>query len=119
MPLVTSSGNVGQFQVSGAVFCDKILAILEGIAQQHVEVHSGALCIFGHDLDKPAGLRIHGGHPHHFRIIFAKTLGTLNAVRLFALQIHLKDVLLGDNLAERKNFIAENGAKYLELADIS
>ena len=29
------------------------------------------------------------------------------------------DVLLGDSLSERKNFIAENGAKYLELADIS
>ena len=29
------------------------------------------------------------------------------------------DILLGDNLNERKNFIAENGAKYLELADIS
>ena len=29
------------------------------------------------------------------------------------------DILLGDNLAERKNFIAENGARYLELADIS
>ena len=29
------------------------------------------------------------------------------------------DILLGDALAERKNFIAENGAKYLELADIS
>ena len=29
------------------------------------------------------------------------------------------DVLLGDALNERKNFIAENGAKYLELADIS
>jgi DNA gyrase subunit B len=29
------------------------------------------------------------------------------------------DVLLGDSLNERKSFIAENGAKYLELADIS
>ena len=29
------------------------------------------------------------------------------------------DVLLGDELAQRKSFIAENGAKYLELADIS
>ena len=29
------------------------------------------------------------------------------------------DILLGDNLAERKSFIAENGARYLELADIS
>lgn len=29
------------------------------------------------------------------------------------------DVLLGDNLIGRKSFIAENGSKYLELADIS
>ena len=29
------------------------------------------------------------------------------------------DILLGDSLAERKTFIAENGARYLELADIS
>ena len=32
---------------------------------------------------------------------------------------HYFDVLLGDNLSERKNFISENGSKYLELADIS
>ena len=32
---------------------------------------------------------------------------------------HYFDILLGDSLAERKNFIAENGAKYLEMADIS
>ena len=32
---------------------------------------------------------------------------------------HYFDFLLGDGLQERKNFIAENGAKYLELADIS
>ena len=29
------------------------------------------------------------------------------------------DVLLGDNLSGRKDFIAEHGARYLELADIS
>ena len=29
------------------------------------------------------------------------------------------DVLLGDNLSGRKDFISENGAKYLDLADIS
>ncbi len=29
------------------------------------------------------------------------------------------DVLLAHELAQRKTFIAENGAKYLELADIS
>ncbi|MBE6958283.1 MAG: DNA topoisomerase [Ruminococcaceae bacterium] len=29
------------------------------------------------------------------------------------------DILLGDALQERKNFIAENGARYLDLADIS
>ena len=32
---------------------------------------------------------------------------------------HYFDILLGDNLAARKNFIAENGARYLELADLS
>ena len=32
---------------------------------------------------------------------------------------HYFDMLLGDELQERKNFIAENGAKYLEMADIS
>ena len=29
------------------------------------------------------------------------------------------DLLLGDNLAGRKEFIAENGYQYLELADLS
>ena len=29
------------------------------------------------------------------------------------------DLLLGDNLAGRKEFIAENGYQYLDLADIS
>ena len=32
---------------------------------------------------------------------------------------HYFDVLLGEALNERKNFIAENGAKYLEMADLS
>ena len=32
---------------------------------------------------------------------------------------HYFDVLLGDALNDRKNFISENGAKYLDLADIS
>ncbi len=32
---------------------------------------------------------------------------------------HYFDILLGDNLPQRKLFIAENGAKYLDLADIS
>ena len=29
------------------------------------------------------------------------------------------DLLLGDNLAGRKDYIAENGSQYLDLADIS
>jgi len=32
---------------------------------------------------------------------------------------HYFDVLLGDALTERKNFISENGPRYLEMADIS
>ena len=31
----------------------------------------------------------------------------------------LFDLLLGDNLAGRKNYISENGNDYLDLADIS
>lgn len=33
--------------------------------------------------------------------------------------VEMFDLLLGDNLAGRKEFIAENGGRYLELADIS
>jgi DNA gyrase subunit B len=29
------------------------------------------------------------------------------------------DMLLGDNLANRKNFIAEEGYKYIDLTDVS
>ncbi|MBR3439200.1 MAG: hypothetical protein IKH13_06835, partial [Clostridia bacterium] len=29
------------------------------------------------------------------------------------------DLLLGDNLADRKDFIAQNGYKYIELTDVS
>ena len=36
-----------------------------------------------------------------------------------ALTVQNFDMLLGDNLAARKEFIAENGWKYLEDADIS
>ncbi|MBQ2690698.1 MAG: DNA topoisomerase [Clostridia bacterium] len=36
-----------------------------------------------------------------------------------ALTAQMFDVLLGDNLSGRKDFIAEHGAKYLEMADIS
>jgi DNA gyrase subunit B len=32
---------------------------------------------------------------------------------------HYFDVLLGDALNERKSFIAENGSRYLDLADLS
>jgi DNA gyrase subunit B len=36
-----------------------------------------------------------------------------------ALTAEVFDMLLGDNLAARKTFIAEYGFEYLELADIS
>ena len=35
------------------------------------------------------------------------------------LEKYMKVLLLGDNLAGRKTHIAENGYKYLELADLS
>lgn len=36
-----------------------------------------------------------------------------------AVTSNMFDLLLGDNLSGRKEYIAENGADYLEMADIS
>jgi len=54
-------------------------------------------------------------------------LTTMNPATRRLIQIHpdeaaatadMFDVLLGDNLAGRKDFIAENGARYVEMADV-
>ena len=62
------------------------LAALQIIAQQQIENLHRALHILGHDLDEAARFRVHGRHPHHFRVVFAKTLRAVDR-ELFALQL--------------------------------
>lgn len=51
-------------------------------------------------------------NPKTRRLIKVDSSGVKETARVF-------DLLLGDNLQGRKNYIAENGYKYLEMADIS
>ena len=59
-----------------------VLAALEVVAQEEVEDLCGALHVLGHDLDEPTGLRVHGGEPHHVRLVLAQALGALDGVLL-------------------------------------
>ena len=61
------------------------LAPLEVIPQQQVKDLGGALHVLRHHLDEPAGLRVHGGQPHHIGLVLAQALGALH-IALFSLQ---------------------------------
>ena len=52
------------------------------IPQQKVEYLRRALHILRHDPDEPPGLRVHGGEPHHVRVVFTKALGAGRLVLL-------------------------------------
>ena len=54
------------------------------VAQQQIEhgLHLGNL--FGLHLNQAARLGIHGGEPHHVRIVFTKTLGAVDGALLVA-----------------------------------
>ena len=62
-----------------------VLPALEVVPQQEVEHLCRALHVLRHDPDEPPSLRIHGGEPHHVRVVFAQALGPVDLV-LFALQ---------------------------------
>ena len=63
-----------------------LLAALQIIAQQQIEDLHRALHVLGHDLDESARGGVHGRHPHHLRVVFAKTLGAVDG-ELLALQL--------------------------------
>ncbi|CDC68065.1 uncharacterized protein BN503_01068 [Oscillibacter sp. CAG:155] len=63
-----------------------VLAALEVVAQKQIEDLRRALHILGHHPDQAAGLGVHGGQPHHIRLVFAKALGAVDLV-LLALQL--------------------------------
>lgn len=51
-------------------------------------------------------------HPSTRRLIRVTPENAERTARMF-------DVLLGDNITDRKEYIADNGAEYMEMVDIS
>ena len=66
------------------MLCDVLLASGEVIAQQQVEHAGGLLHIGGQHLDEAAALRVHGGQPHHLRVVLTQTFRALDGVFLLA-----------------------------------
>ena len=174
---VYSLRNVGHVEIFIPELGDMIFSALEIVAQQQVEHLRHALRVLGHYLDETAALRVHGGHPHHLRVVFAESplyeitaggktwfaysekekadiLGQISSkkpliqrskglgendpemmwmttmnpetrrlIRVMpteaAATAQVFDLLLGENAQGRKEHIAVNGYKYLDLADIS
>ena len=71
-------------QVFLAVLGDMALAACLVVAQQKVEhgLHLGD--VLGLHLDQAARLGVHGGEPHHVRIVLTKTLGAVDRALLVA-----------------------------------
>ena len=69
-----------------------VLPPLQIVAQQEVKDLGGAFHILGHHPDETAGLGVHGGQPHHVRLVLAQALGAVDLVFL-PLQF-LDDVVL-------------------------
>ena len=75
---------------------DMLFSSLEVVSLEKIEHPCGGLLVLGHDPDEAAGLRIHGGEPHHLRVVLTKALGALQ-LHLLALQLleDLRFLLLG------------------------
>ena len=65
-----------------AVVCDVIFSPLQIVSLKQVEHLGHALGVLGHDLNGPAGLGVHGGKPHHIRLVFAQSLGPVSYTHL-------------------------------------
>ena len=87
------------------------LAAFEVVAQEQVEDLRHAVDVLGHDPDEAAGLGVHGGQPHHVRVVLTKALGAgdgdlrvLQAgqdLRLLLLGVGEPGLALGVDLVER------------------
>ena len=91
---------------------DVLLAASQVVTQQQVE-HAGR---FFHIrrlyLDQAAALRVHGGQPHHLRVVLAQTFGALDRVffvtdllqegGLLRLGVGKVGVVLGVDLVQRR-----------------
>ena len=81
-----TSRHVQLVEVFVAVFGDVFFSSLQIIAQQQIKDLHRAFHILWHDLDEPARSGVHGRHPHHLGIVFAKALGSVDG-KLLALQL--------------------------------
>ena len=63
-----------------------VLASLQIVTQEEIKDLRRAGGVLRHHPDQPPGLRIHGGQPHHIRLVLAKALGAVDLV-LLALQL--------------------------------
>ena len=88
--MAAGSRNIRQVQEAVAFVGDVLLPALEVVPLQELEHVVGGLRVGGHDLDEPPGLRVHGGQPHHVRVVLAQALG---AVYLDLLALQLLDDL--------------------------
>ena len=59
-----------------------VLPALEVVPQQQVEHRRRLLHVLRHHPDQPPGLRVHGGQPHHVRVVLAQALGPVDLVLL-------------------------------------
>ena len=85
---------------------------LQIIAQQQIKDLHRAFHILWHDLDEPARSGVHGRHPHHLGIVFAKALGSvdgkllalqlLDDLRLFCIRVGKPRLVLAGDLIQRR-----------------
>ena len=78
--------------------------------EEEVEDPRSGFRFGGHDADETAGVRVHGGHPHHLRVVLAETLGALEGgflavqlredVRLFLFGVGKPGLAAGGDLVE-------------------
>ena len=92
------------------VLLDEAAAALDVVAHQGGEDLVGGGRVVDRDLQQGAGLGVHGGLPHHFRLVFTQAFGTLYAIfsanfgdnRLFLLfRVCKISTILGRDLEKR------------------
>ena len=73
--LYTFLRKVRDVQEICADFGDVGFPSLQVVPQEQVEDLRHAHSVLGHDLDQSSGFGVHGGEPHHVRVVLSKPLG--------------------------------------------
>ncbi len=83
---VPLSADVDHVEVFVPILRDVVLSAGQVIAQQQVKYPGRLLGLLRQHPDEPPRLRLHGGQPHHLRVVLAQSLGALD-IDLLALQL--------------------------------